>query len=97
MPPGGVPTTVAVFVTVPVSRSGWVIVWIAEQVVDSPGASVATGQDIPVVFGSETTIEPIVTLPMLVTRNVYGIVSPRIGSCVAVDALTTESSDSGPR
>ena len=44
MPFGGVPVTVAWFVTVPASISAWVIVCDPVQVVLAPGSSVVVGQ-----------------------------------------------------
>ena len=57
-PPGGVPVTVAVLITDPASRSAWVTVWTAVQVVDAPTARVLTGQEIEEAFGSLTEREP---------------------------------------
>ncbi len=50
-PPGGVPTTEASLVRLPESTSPWVAVYANWQLVVSPGANVAAGQD-------PTTLEP---------------------------------------
>jgi hypothetical protein len=68
-PIGGVPTTEAVLITEPASRSAWVTVWLAEQRVEAPGASDATGQLMPVAVASEMLSALIVTFPVLVTVN----------------------------
>ena len=84
VPPGGVPTTVAVLTTDPASTSACVTVWVAVHVVDAPGASVVDGHDDAGRCSASVTAMPvIVTLPVLVTRNVYGIVWPT-GGIVAV-------------
>jgi hypothetical protein len=88
VPSGFAPTTDAVFTMVPASRSAWVTVCDAEQVVAAPGASVATGQVIPVAFGSETVMFPIVTLPVLVTTKVYGMTVPIVVTFAVVLAFT---------
>ena len=70
-PTGGVPVTVAVLVNDPASTSACVTVYDAVQVVDAPGAKVATGHttaDRPG-SGSATATDESVTLPVLVTRN----------------------------
>ena len=43
-PVGGVPVPVATLVTPVASRSAWVTVWVAEQVIEALGARVATGR-----------------------------------------------------
>jgi hypothetical protein len=88
VPFGLEPTTDAVFTMVPASRSAWVTVCPAEHVVEAPGANVATGQAIPVAFGSEIVIELNVMLPVLVTRNVYGITVPTEMTLAMVVAFT---------
>ena len=75
-PPGGVPVTDAVFTTDAASRSAWVAVWLAVQVVDAPGARVVTGHEMPVTMGSVIVMELSVTAPVLRTTNVYGMVAP---------------------
>ena len=73
VPDGGVATTDAVLTTEPLSRSACVTVWLPVHVVDAPGANVVTGQVTPVVLASVTLTAVTVTLPVLVTRNEYGI------------------------
>ena len=60
----------ATLVTEPASRSAWVIVYDAVQVIDAPGARLAVaGQDSSVALSSLTVNGPDnVTLPELVTR-----------------------------
>src|SRR5690606_22188887 len=82
---GGVPVTVAAFSTTPASFSGCVIVYVACSSTDSPGANTPSleGQ-VPVLLstvppGSLTSLASIpvsVTLPVLVTVNVYSMVLP---------------------
>ena len=55
---------------VPASRSAWVTVCVAVQVIVAPGASGANGQEIPVALASVMVIVLRVTLPALVTSNV---------------------------
>ena len=69
-PSGGVPDAVAVLVTCPASTSACVAVYVAVQVVRSPGASCETGQVTEVTWGSLTLTAWSVTLPVFVTRNV---------------------------
>ncbi len=81
-PEGGVPVTVAVFVTPPPSRSACVTTYGAVQVTWAPGARdaapaghVTTGAvPVPVKPVSSTVTSAIVTLPVLVTRKEYVIV-----------------------
>ena len=70
VPFGSVPVTVAVLSTTPAFTSARVSVYVAVHVVDSPGASVVTGQSTAPTNGSSTTMALKVTLPLLVTRNV---------------------------
>ena len=60
----------ATLVTEPASRSAWVIVYDAVQVIDAPGARLAVaGQASSVALSSLTVNGPDnVTLPVLVTR-----------------------------
>ena len=60
----------ATLVTEPASRSAWVIVYDAVQVIDAPGARLAVaGQDSSVALSSLDRERPAnVTLPELVTR-----------------------------
>src|SRR5580765_1186650 len=68
VPPAGVPVAPAWVVTEPASRSAWVTVWTAVQVVLWPGARLVTGQlGALSVLSSVTVIPLIVTLPVLVT------------------------------
>ena len=71
-PPGEVAFTLAVLSTCPKSRSVWVTVCVAVQVVLAVGARVATGQEIEPVsaFESVTVMDDTVTLPVLVTTSV---------------------------
>ena len=77
-PLGGVALADAVLMTNPAFTSACVIVRVALQVVDAPGARVIDGQviaDKPG-SGSETPTEVRVTLPVLVTTNENVCVSP---------------------
>ena len=59
----------AVFVTLPASRSAWVIVYDAVQVIEADGARVAVGGQVTVALLSVTVNGPLrVTLPEFVTR-----------------------------
>ena len=87
VPDGGVATTEATFTTDPASRSDCVTVWAAVHDVATPGASDDAAHDTPVVFGSVTATAVSVTLPVLVTVNVYGIDSPTVVNEVLVVAL----------
>src|SRR5690606_8217404 len=67
--------------TSPASFSAWVMVYVAVPVAISPGASVVSSRVIvPVIFGSSTVIPLSVTLPVLVTVNVYSMVLPSADS-----------------
>ena len=88
-PEGGVPDAVAVFAIAPVFTSPCVIVRVAVQVVDAPGANVVEGQliaDRPA-NGSATFIEVNVTLPVFVTRNEKVWVSPNDAPLGAVSVV----------
>ncbi len=76
--PGGVPLTVAELLAVPALTCARVIVWVPVQVVLCPGASVVCGHVAPGASSwASFTVTPVsVTLPVLVTRNEYAIVSP---------------------
>ncbi len=73
---GGTPVAVAVLVVDPRSTSAWVSVYVAVNVVESPGARVATeagviapSSPVPSNSPSLTVTSVIVTLPELVTKN----------------------------
>src|SRR6478735_9078612 len=69
VPPAGVPVAPATLVTLPASRSSWVTVWTAVQVVLPVGARVvATHTGVASTWSSVTATALIVTLPVLVTR-----------------------------
>src|SRR6476620_74069 len=69
VPPAGVPVAPATLVTLPASRSSWVTVWTAVQVVLPVGARVvATHTGVASTWSSVTAMALIVTLPVLVTR-----------------------------
>ena len=89
IPEGGVPTTDAVFTTLVPSRSAWVTTCEPEQFATAPGLSELTLQLMPVAFGSVTVTPVIVTFPLFVTVNVYGIDAPKVSYFVAVVAFTT--------
>src|SRR5450755_1335127 len=76
--PGGVPCTVAELTTAPAVTSAAVTVYrvSAVQVSDAPGASVSCGQVVSPTFESATAMLPSVRVPVLVTLNVYAMVSP---------------------
>jgi hypothetical protein len=73
-----VPVAGAVLFTTPESTSACVSVYDFVHVVDAPGARDATGQVTGPTFGSETPTVVSVTLPVLVTTNVYAIVEPAV-------------------
>jgi hypothetical protein len=75
-PVGGVPDAVAVLFTVPASTSPCVNEYDFVHVVDTPGASWATGQVTVPTFGSLTPIDVKVTLPVFFTTNEYATVEP---------------------
>ena len=88
-PVGGVPLAVAVLLIVPAFTSDWVIVRVAVQVVDAPGANVVDGQliaDNPV-SGSAMFTEVSVTLPVFVTAKENVCVSPNDAPAGAVSAV----------
>ncbi len=70
-PAGVVPVAVPMLVMLPRSTSAWVVVYVAVQTTDAPGASAVTPlqstADRPGI-GSPTVTEVSVTLPLLVTR-----------------------------
>ncbi len=75
-PVGGVPVTVAVLTTEPLFASAWVIVYVAVQTRVWPGSSGVAGQVTTATSASSTVTPVSVTAPVLVTVNVYGMVSP---------------------
>jgi hypothetical protein len=78
-PPGSEPVAVAVFTTWPASTSAWVSVCVPVQVVVAPGASVVAGQVAGASSRTSSMTRPvIVTLPVLVTTKLYGIVEPAV-------------------
>ena len=77
-PLGGVAEAVAELKTWPASTSACVSVYVPVHVVDTPGARLAAGQDTALISASVTPTLVSVTLPALVTRNVYGIVEPAV-------------------
>ncbi len=66
--------TVTVLTSVPLgaSISACVTVWLPVHVIEMPGASDVASQVIVGTFGSVTAMPVTVTLPVFVTRNVYG-------------------------
>ena len=73
LPDGSTPPAVAVFWIDPASRSAWVTLWWAVQVVRTDGArtfSAHTGAPAPVNIGSAMARPWMVRLPSLVTANV---------------------------
>ncbi len=88
-PVGDVPDAVAVFATWPESTSTWVSVYVAVQVVDAFGARVATGHETVPTLRSLTLTACSVTLPVLATRNVYGIVEPAVLPVAVPACLST--------
>ena len=70
--------------------------YIAEHVVDAPGASVVTGQLTGWTLVSDTSIPVNVTLPVLVMSNVYGITDPAVfplavPACLAIVRLGSDA------
>ncbi len=66
--------------------------YVAVQVVCSPGASVETGQETVPTLASLTPTEVSVTLPVFVTTNVYAMVEPTTfplgaAACLSSDRL----------
>src|SRR6266446_1558540 len=78
---------------VPASRSAWVIVWLAVQLIDAPGARLATGvvgvHDRLVTWASVTSTLVSVTFPLLVATIVSLMTSPTLLKPVAVVALSS--------
>ena len=68
-PDGGVARAAAVLTMAPASRSDCVTVCVPVQFVDTPGARVELGHEMPAAFGSETLTAVSVTLPVLVSRK----------------------------
>lgn len=88
-PFGGLALAVAVLSTDPALTSAWVIVRVAEHVVERPGARMVSGQlidDMPV-NGSVTATALTVTLPVLVTKNEKVCVSPSDAPTGAVSVV----------
>ena len=88
-PDGGVPDAEAVLMIDPAFTSVWVMVRVAVQVVDPPGASVVDGQvmaDRPV-SGSVMATAVNVTLPVLVTANENVCISPSEAPVGAVSVV----------
>jgi hypothetical protein len=77
-PLGGVAVTVAELATWPASMSVCSSVYEAVQVVLAPGANEVTGQLTVPTLASAIAIAVRVTLPVLATANVYGIVEPAV-------------------
>ena len=94
-PAGGVPVAVAVLAIEPASISACVTVYVAVQSTLAPGANapgghVATGAvPVPVNAVSVTAGSVMVTLPVLVTTNVYVTTSPAAVTVVGVADLVT--------
>ena len=88
-PEGGVPVAVAVLLMAPALTSDWVIVRVAVQMTDAPGARVVDGQlmvDRPV-SGSTTLTDVSVTLPVFVTAKENVWVSPNDAPVGAVSVV----------
>jgi len=64
---GSLPEATAPFVTVPRRMSAWTMVYLAEQLVESPGSSLDSVHTTGSTSGSETATSVRVTLPLLVT------------------------------
>ncbi len=77
-PAGGFADTLAELTTCPASTSAWVSVYVPVQVVDAAGASWVVGHDTVPTFASVTATLVSVTLPVLVTRNVYEMFEPAV-------------------
>src|SRR6266567_127641 len=80
-PTGGVPDTLTVFITAAASPSARVTTCpeVVVQVIDALGASDAPGQLIPSANVASVTLTGFnVTLPSLVTTNLYKRVSPLV-------------------
>jgi hypothetical protein len=101
-PDGGVPDTVAVFLTCPAFTSACVTVYVAVHVVDAPGANVVTGHETTGGGPARTnvislTVSPVrVTLPVLVTRKLYVTCSPAAPTEVGDTDLTSVSAGPAP-
>ncbi|VXC11718.1 conserved hypothetical protein [Bacillus mycoides] len=85
---GGVPEAVAVFVSAPESTSAWVVVYVAVNVRDAPGASDATDAGeiaprvpVPEKSASSTVTPRSVTFPVFVALNEYVIDCPALVIC----------------
>ena len=95
--PGGVPVTVAESCTDPWSKSAWVVVYVAEHVVDANGANTLTGQVIAdsdpfndgATWVSVTVRLLIVTFPVFVTKKLYGTFWPTVVIADVLEDLTT--------
>ena len=70
-PAGAEPVAVAVLLIAPRSTSAWVTTYVAVQVVDKSGASVASGHDTAERPGNGSLTPALerVTLPVFVTKN----------------------------
>jgi hypothetical protein len=77
-PLGGFAEAVATLMTWPASTSAWVSVYVAVHVFATPGAREPAGQVTVPTFASATATFVSVTLPVFVTRNVYGTVEPAV-------------------
>ena len=88
-PTGGVTVAIAVLVTWPASTSAWVSAWEAVHVVCAPGASVVTVQVTVPAIGSAIVRPCTVTLPVFVTRNVYGTLEPAVAPDAAPACLSS--------
>ena len=89
-PDGGVPEAVAVLATTPAFTSDCVMVRVAVQVVDAPGANVVDGHvmaDRPG-SGSVMVTEVSVTLPVFVTAKENVCVSPNDAPVGAVSVVS---------
>ena len=64
--------------TTPAFTSAWVSVYVAVQVVDAPTARVVAGQETAATLVSVTDTGFSATLPVLVTRKLYGTVEPAV-------------------
>ena len=89
---GPAPVTVAVLISVPASRSACVSPYTPVHVIAPSGASVVVGQETSPMRGSATTSPVRVTLPVFVTRNVYGT-SPPVSIVVGLPAVLTIATD----
>ena len=88
-PLGGVPEADAVLMIDPAFTLVWVIVCVAVQVVDPPGARMVAGHEIAdnPVNGSVTATEVNVTLPVFVRANEKVCVSPNDAPVGAVSVV----------